>query len=191
MIPTDIRAHFDVEFSVPDKASEIPDGYTPFFVLGGASSLKIEGAIDGEDIAFALTADETEELATGHYWYQVVAELEPESSSSSSAGATSRTFIAQGEIWVIGKITGAGAYDGRSVAKQLVDAIDAVMLNKATLDQQSYVIQSGSGSRSLVRCSVEELMELRKYYAAIVAAENRAANGGSLFKKHKFEFVAP
>lgn len=189
MIPTEIRAHFDVEFSVPDKASEIPDGYTPFFVLGGASSLKIEGAIDGEDIAFALTADETEELATGHYWYQVVAESEE--SSSSSASSVSRTFIAQGEIWVIGKITGTGAYDGRSVAKQLVDAIDAVMLNKATLDQQSYVIQSGSGSRSLVRCSVEELMELRKYYAAIVAAENRAANGGSLFKKHKFEFVSP
>jgi hypothetical protein len=190
VIPTEIRAYFNTDFTVPDKAAEVPDGYTPKFVLGGASSLTVDGSISGEDIAFALTAEQTENLTTGQYWYQVVAEDDPESSSSSSA-PVNRVFIAEGTVWVVGKISGSGAYDGRSVSERIIAAIDATIEGKATADQQSYVIQSGSGSRSLSRMSLEDLMIARKYYATIVAAEKRKASGGPLFKKHKFEFVKP
>jgi hypothetical protein len=191
MIPTEIRAHFNTEFTVPDEAAEVPDGYTPKFILGGASSLTIEGSISGDDIAFSLTAEETENLATGQYWYQVIAESVPESSSSSSAEPVDRRFIAEGTVWVVGKITGSGVHDGRSVAEKIVAAIDATIEGKATADQQSYMIQSGQSSRQLSRMSLEDLMIARKYYATIVAAEKRKAGGSPLFKKHKFEFVKP
>ena len=195
MIPTELRANFNIEFSLEGAAADVPDGYTPRFVLGGSSSLIIEGTVNGDDIDFAMTAAENENLATGDYEYQVVAEEDPESSSSSSssssAGPVNRVFIAEGTVFVIGKLSGVGASDRRTIAEKIVDAIDATIEGKASADQQSYVIQSGSGSRSLSRMSLEDMMIARKYYAAIVAAEKRKAGGQPLFKKHKFEFVKP
>jgi hypothetical protein len=178
LIPTELRANFDVSFSVIGGA-DVPAGYTPKFVLGGATSLIKSGAVSDNDITFALTASETTNLTTGQYWYQVVAE----------DGLGARVFITEGTIYVIGKITGAGTFDGRSVAEKILEAIDATILGKATADQQSYVIQSGSGSRSLSRIPVTELRELRKDYAAIVAAEKRSSNDTPLFRRHTFAFV--
>ena len=174
-VPDEIRANFDVEFSVEDMASEVPSGYTPKFVLGGASSLSDTGAVNGDDIDFALTAAQTAALTTGQYWYQVVAE-----------NGAARTFIADGTIFVRGAISGSGSYDGRSTAEIIVEAIDAVMANKATADQQSYVIQTQLGSRSLNRMSMDDLLKARQYYRGIVLAEKRAREGSSLFKQHTF-----
>lgn len=157
----------------------MPSGYTPKFVLGGPSSVIKNGTVSGEDITFAFVAANTTEFATGQYWYQVIAEN----------GTGGRVFIEEGTVFVQGAISGTGTFDGRSVAEKILEAIDAAMLGKATKDQQSYVIQSGSGSRSLSRLNIAELTEARKMYAAIVAAEKRNANDAPLFKRHKFEFV--
>lgn len=179
MIPSEIRANFDFSFTVEDKASEVPGGYTPAFVLGGSTSLVKSGSTNGDDIEFSFVADDTENLATGQYWYQVIA----------TNGSGGRKFISEGTVFVRGKIDGSGVYDGRSVAEKIVEAIDATIQGRATKDTQSYVIQSGSGSRSLSKLSLAELTEARKYYAAIVAAEKRAVNNDPLFKRHKFGFV--
>lgn len=179
MVPTEIRANFNLDFKIEDEASSVPDGYTPKFVLGGASSLTKDGTVSDNDIAFSLDPTDTENLTTGQYWYQVAAEN----------GSGGRVFIAEGTVWIIGKLTGSGVYDGRSVAEKILEAIDNAMLGKATKDQQSYVIQSGSGSRSLSRLNLAELTAARKLYAEIVAAEKRAANDQPVFKRHKFAFV--
>jgi hypothetical protein len=180
VIPSEIRANFNLTITVEDTASSVPTGYTPKFVLGGAASLVKSGSVDGENVIFDFVPTDTINLASGQYWYQVVAEN----------GTGDRIFIAEGTIKLIGKINGTDPYDGRSLAEKILEAIDATMLGKATRDQQSYTIQSGSGSRSLSRLSVTELIEAKKYYAGIVAAEKRAANGQPTFKRHKFSFVA-
>lgn len=180
MVPTEIRANFNLTFEVEDVASDVPNGYTPKFVLGGATSLTKDGEVDGDNIVFELVPTDTTNFTTGQYWYHIVAEN----------GAGGRVFIAEGTVWLVGKITGTGAYDGRSVAEKVLEAIDATMLGKATKDQQSYTIQSGSGSRSLSRLSIAELTEARKMYAAIVAAERRSNNSEPLFRRHRFGFVA-
>lgn len=181
MVPTEIRANFNLTIEVEDKASSVPDGFTPKFVLGGASSLVKDGGTDDlGNLVFDFDAADTEDFPTGQYWYQVIAEN----------GSGGRVFIAEGTVWVIGKITGSGVYDGRSTAEKILEAIDAAMLGKATKDQQSYVIQSGSGSRSLSRLNLAELTEARKYYAGLVAAEARANSDQPVFKRHKFAFVA-
>ncbi len=190
MVPTEIRANFDTDFSVKDGAKDVPTGYAAKFILGGTSSLKVSGTISGDDIAFSILAGDTEAFATGQYWWQLVAEEVPESSSS-SGDTLGRKFLDEGTVWVIGKITGEGAFDGRSTAEKIVEAIDAVMAGKASRDQQSYVIQSGSGSRSLSRMSMDDLLKGRALYANIVAQEKRNKGDLPLFKRHTFEFREP
>lgn len=179
MIPTELRSNFNITFEIEDTASLVPTGFTPKFILGGSTSFTKSGTVDGDNIKFELLPTDTATLATGQYWYQVVAE-----------DGSSRVFIKDGTVWVIGQITGAGTYDGRSVAEKILEAIDAAMLGKATRDQQSYIIQSGSGSRSLVRLNIAELKQVRSYYAGLVAAEKRLASDQAAFKRHKFTFVA-
>lgn len=180
MIPKEIRADFNLDIVIADAAKNMPVGYTPKFILGGApSSLTKDGVVNGEDITFSLLPTDTTNFATGQYWCQIVAEN----------GAGGRVFIDSARVFLQGKITGSGAYDGRTVAEKILEAIDLAMLGKATKDQQSYVIQSGHGSRSLSRLDLSDLKEVRMLYAAIVAQERRAANGDPLFGRHKFAFV--
>lgn len=181
MFPTEIRANFDFSILLEDKASDVGVGYTPKLNIGGAASLTKNGTISSTDILFTFLAADTTALATGHYWYQVVAEN----------GSGGRTFIQEGSVYVQGTISGTGTYDGRSVAEKIVEAIDATIQGKATKDQQSYMIQSGSGSRSLSRLSMRELTDARTYYAGIVASEKRDETGAPLFKRHKFGFERP
>lgn len=179
MVPSEIKAGFDFVIEIKDGGQYVPDGYTPKFVIGGAGSLvKIGEVVDGH-LKFEFSASDTQVFTTGRYWYQVVAEND----------ADGRTFIQDGSVLINGYISGTGTYDGRSAAEKIVEAIDLTILGRATTDQQSYMIQSGAGSRSLSRIPVEELRLLRKEYAAIVAAEKRQKSSAPLFKRHTFEFV--
>jgi hypothetical protein len=181
LIPTELRANFNSTITVEDKASQVPTGYTPKFVIGGASSLSKAGTVVGDDLVFAFLAADTAAFATGQYWYQLIAE--------DTSSPVNRVFIADGTIFIDVKITGTGTYDGRSVAEKILEAIDQMMLGKATSDMQSYMIQSGSGSRSLSKVSPADLLILRKYYAGLVSQEKRTKNDGPLFKRHTFTFV--
>jgi hypothetical protein len=179
LVPSEIRANFDFSIIVEDKAESVPAGYTPKFVLGGAASLIKAGTAGAEDITFSFVAADTAAYTTGQYWWQIIA----------TKVTGERVFIDEGTTLVKAAISGTGAYDGRSAAEIILEAIDATMLGKANKDQASYTIQSGNGSRSLSRLNLAELTEARKYYASIVAAEKRTAEGISVFKRHKFEFV--
>jgi hypothetical protein len=71
--------------------------------------------------------------------------------------------------------------DNRSEAKKILDAIDAMALGKATLDQQSYQI----GTRQLARIPIHDLLALRTHYAQMYAREKKALrrkNGAPYFK---------
>ena len=60
-------------------------------------------------------------------------------------------------------------FDPRSVAKRIVDAIDALAEGKASRDQQSYKI----ADRELVRMTPKELTDWRTYYWNIYVRETR------------------
>lgn len=178
-----IRAGFDFDLRLgADLAAQVEAGWTPKFIIGGAVSLILIGTVDGDELLFPILAAESVTLSAGEYWYQAISE--------ENDPGVGRIFLTDGLIEVIGTITGSGVYDGRSLAEKILDAIDATILGKATKDQQSYVIQSGSGSRSLSRLNLAELMDARKLYAGMVVAERRTANGLPLFKRHKFAFKA-
>lgn len=181
MIPASITANFTETFAADFLAQQVPSGFAVKMLFGGLTqSLEIAGAVAGETVEFTVNAAQTADLTPGVYAYQIVAEL-----------GTDRRLLSEGRIGVRASINADGGFDNRTLAEQILDAIDALLLGRATTDQQSYTIASGSGSRSLSRIPVSELTVLRKQYASIVASERRRANGDSLFKSHRVKFVQP
>ena len=85
----------------------------------------------------------------------------------------SETFTIDEGTWEIegdlAELDGRGI-DTRSVAQEILDALEATLARKATKDQLSYSI----GDRSIGRMTWPELMEARNHFRAEVAAERRA-----------------
>jgi hypothetical protein len=173
--PVEIVGGTTVEWtlSLPHTPSA---GYTGKFYLAGALSVLTKTAtVDGESFKFQIAPADTSAYATGVYFYQITTEK-----------AGEKHLEIAGEIRINALIAGAG-YDGRSVAKKIVDAIDALVLNRATIDQESYQI----GNRQLARVPFEHLNKVRQYYAAIVDQEHRLARikaGKSLWPTVKIKF---
>lgn len=65
-------------------------------------------------------------------------------------------------------------HDGRSHAARVLDAIEAVIENRATLDQQKYTINN----RELWRTPIPELLLLRDRYRAELRREQQARRTG-------------
>ena len=63
----------------------------------------------------------------------------------------------------------SSAVDTRTHARRTLDAIEAVIENRATTDQQNYAI----GGRSLTRMSIDELFKFRDRYKIEVALEEK------------------
>lgn len=84
-----------------------------------------------------------------------------------------RKLVAQGKIELITNPTDiAIPVDGRSHARRTLDAINAVIENRATTDQQAYAFQAIG--RSVTRMPIADLLKFRDYYYAIVKSEDEA-----------------
>lgn len=103
----------------------------------------------------------------GRYWYSVRA-----------VSATDTREICTGEIDISADFANLPAgYDGRSQNEIALAAINAVIANRATQDQQRYTI----GDRELWRTPISDLLKLKASYTAKVRAERKRANGGGSF----------
>lgn len=84
----------------------------------------------------------------------------------------SATFTAEsGLVDVLPDPAAAGKRDTRSYARQLLDAVEATILGRATSDQLSMQIATGSASRSISRTPMTELIALRDKLKWEVAME--------------------
>ena len=79
--------------------------------------------------------------------------------------------VDRGTVTLAANPATATSYDGRSHARKALDAIEAVLEGRATLDQEEYTI----GGRSLKRTPVEQLIRFRQRYKQEVAGEDAAA----------------
>jgi len=73
--------------------------------------------------------------------------------------------------------------ESRTHAKKVLDAIEAVIENRASLDQENYTI----AGRSLSRTPIAELEKLRAHYKAEVDAEWRVRSGSKAGTKLVFK----
>jgi hypothetical protein len=133
------------------------------------------------DVIFSLVPTDTINLATGQYWYQVVAEN----------GTGDRIFIAEGTVFkLIGKITGTGPMTGALFAEKILEAID----QRCSARRQGSAVVHHSVrfgiAQSITSQDHRTHGSAQSIYAGIVAAEKRAANGTPTFQETQIRFVA-
>jgi hypothetical protein len=104
----------------------------------------------------------------------------PPASTAGRAGwkrpARARVSSSGGVEILANPATVAAGYDNRGHARKVLDAIEAVLEQRASVDQQSYSING----RHLARTPIAELLRLRSVYRAQVAGEDagEALNAG-------------
>lgn len=163
-LPVKATAGLSFSASVIDTRHPAPTWALTLY-LRGPASIDIAGAHDGAGHAFKQTATETAAWTPGRYWWTLRA-----------ASADSDVIeIETGELLVAPDMVGAPTFDGRSEAETALDAIDAVLGKRATIDQERYRINN----RELYRMSIGELTKLRSHFVAQIARERRKAAGKS------------
>lgn len=129
--------------------------------LRGPSQINLTAAQDG---TFSATAAETAEWQPGDYWWTI---REYDAADQPTADIESGTIILRPDP------VAAVKFDGRSENEKALEAIEALLAKRATLDQERYRINN----RELWRTPMADLLKLRSHYARLVAAEKRKACG--------------
>lgn len=120
------------------------------------ANFSITASADGDNFAVTVAASTTSGYTAGTYtWAAQV------SSGSDVYGVDTGTLI------LLPRYDQASNLDDRTHARKVLDAINAVIENRATLDQEEYTI----GNRSLKRTPMADLLVLRNRYQAMVNAE--------------------
>lgn len=136
-------------------------------LLRGPSVIDLAATAEGTQHRIQADAATTAGWAPGVYWYSMRATRDDEV-----------VEIEQGQVTIVPDMASASAgFDGRSQAQIALEAIDAVLAKRATLDQERYRINN----RELYRTPIADLIKLRSYYAAQVRNEQAASCGKNLF----------
>lgn len=131
-----------------------------------ATEIEIVANESGADYLVEVAAATTAGYTAGRYYWQLYIIRTADSE---------RLLLGRGVLDVL-KNQDAAATDPRTHARKVLDAIEAVLENRATKDQEEYSIGSGGSSRSLKRTPIPDLNDLRDKYRAEVDAEERAEN---------------
>lgn len=159
--PTEIVKGETVKWYTDPSDFPTSEGWTVTYSLRGPSSLDVEATVSGTQYLVTLTATQTDGLEPGDYWWQSYAEL-----------GTERYKISSGELAVVRDLADAAeGYDGRTTVKKTLDALDAMILGKASKDQRQMTV----GDRQLTRLSPTELIKWREIYRAEYQREQAAA----------------
>jgi hypothetical protein len=148
---------------------------------GVGTGFNVTATADGDDFAAGVTTTQTAAMSKGKYEWQAWA--------TNIADTTVIRKIDEGTLIVeLGFTSGStGTVELRSVAKQTLDAIDAALLVAGASTTIEYEITTPAGTHREKK-SRTEVLELRKYYARIVASEDQNTsirNGGKFGKAVK------
>lgn len=172
-IPSEISAGLTFEASV--SAPEYPaPGWTLSLALRGPASIDVTGVGDGDDHHLSADAATTGGWVPGAYWYQVRA-----------TDGVDVQLVEEGQVRILEDLAAAApGFDGRSHAEKVLEAIEAVIEGRASLDQSHYTINN----RSLTRTPVADLLKLRNQYRAEVRAQRMAKRRRGSARRHLVRF---
>ena len=115
--------------------------------MRGPIAINLAATIDGDEFVFSADASTTATWSAGDYWYSV---------RVTSGSAVQE--LESGQVTVLPDMaTASSGYDGRTQAEIALAAIEAVLANRATKDQDRYRINN----RELYRTSISDLLKLR------------------------------
>lgn len=161
MIPAQLRAG-DSLLIVTDLTKKYPEysaanGYALTLTLvGTAARYEIAGV--GDPWTFQAGATDTTGWVDGAYTYILTFTKD-----------TERHTVDSGTVRVLPDVNALSTFDGRSQAKRTLDAIEAIIEQRASKDQQQYTI----AGRSLVKMPVADLFKIRDTYRMEVMREER------------------
>lgn len=119
--------------------------------------IEITASADSDNFSIVVAASTTQSYTAGKYdWAAEV-----------SGGSSEVYEVDRGVLIVLARFDQASALDFRTHAEKMLEAIEALLENRGTVDQMEYTI----GSRHLKRLSVKELTDWRDYYRAEVLSQ--------------------
>lgn len=140
------------------------DGWVlTYKLLNAAGKIEITASASGANHSVNVAAATTANWAAGSYVWQAYA---------TKAATSERYKVDEGTMVVQANFAALNSLDSRSHNKKVLDAICAVIENRATLDQESYSIMG----RSLNRTPLKDLLLLKDKYQALYNAEQNAEN---------------
>lgn len=165
--PQTITAGLTFDRLVTLTAYPASDGWALRAILRGPGVIDMAAAPDGAQHRFHVDAADTAAWNPGLYAFSMRAERNGEVFETDA-----------GTVDILPDLSGQQAgYDGRSHARKTLEAIEAVIERRATLDQERYRINN----RELYRTPISDLIKLRDLYRAEVRREEAAQCGKSLF----------
>ncbi len=162
--PTKFTAGDTVQWqkSLPDYPAS--SWVLSYVLINGVSKKTVAAVASGDDHLISIPAPTSAGYPAGTYSWQAYVTM----------GAY-RVTVGRGSIEVIPNFSGETTFDGRGHVKRTLDAIEAVIENRASLDQEEYTIQG----RSLKRTPIGDLLKLRSFYRAEYAREQAAEKVGA------------
>ena len=129
--PTSISAGLTFDRAVILTAYQAP-AWQLSVVLRGPSAIDLQADQEGTGHRFLVSAAETATWEPGEYWFSLRAE---------NQGTV--VEVESGTITIKPDLAAAGAgHDGRDHLRRVLDAIEAVIERRATIDQERYTINN-------------------------------------------------
>ena len=177
--PKEITAGFTYEWE--ETFSQYPAstyGLTATFILNtyGNTRYTVTAVANGDGFSFTIPATVSADFTAGNYKLYLFVTL----------GAAKYLVGNQDVVIKANPLTATG--DTRSHIQKVLDAIEAVLENRATQEYQSMSING----YSITQMSPEELLKLRSYYKNELRKANnldRINNGGSPTNTIKVKFL--
>lgn len=180
--PTEITVGETLEWTKDLSDFPASEFTLTYYFRGAGPGFNAVATADGDVHSITVPTTDTDDLVEGLYFWQAWA----------TKGAE-KHMVASGQVRIKKDFTSVSTgtvVDKRSKLKKIVEAIDDLVLGKASLDQQEYTI----GNRSLRRIPIPELVELRKTYAGLYAQEvrrERRRSGKGYLRNINTKFEAP
>lgn len=175
IIPASIKAGLTFITQPIVSAHPAPD-WALSALLRGPQSIDIDALVDGSTHYFRVDAAETAAWTPGNYWYSVRA--------TGPDGIV--VEVESGEVAIKPDLAAIQpGHDGRDHVRRTLEAIEAVLEKRATLDQERYKINN----RELWRTPVADLLKLRDRYKAELRMIKAAAKGTLFNQRVKVGFT--
>jgi hypothetical protein len=130
-----------------------------YYYFAGPKAFSITGTASGSDHVLAYLAASSTDYPRGTYqWRARVVKI---------ADTTNKVSVATGRLSLLPNLANL-ATDNRSHEQKVLDALEAVIQNRATTDQQSYSV----AGRSISRMTWDELHAAYDRYKLIVAKQS-------------------
>lgn len=171
LIPSDIPAGVTLQLSIPLTAYPAPT-WSMSLALRGPQAIDIAATADEAAHVIEVDAATSTAWPAGRYWYTLRV-----------TDGTDIVEVEAGQLLVKADIAAiSGSYDGRHHVEKVLDAIEAVIEGRATLDQERYRINN----RELQRTPLDQLMKLRTSYQAELRRLKAARAGQSGLGRNVF-----